>query len=233
MKAPGGTWGAASRSRQAHRAAWAAAPLNPSCHLVTYGGREMTVWSETSPGRFSPSGPAPPPTPRPFGSRTVSSGARPAGDSGCLPPERGGGPEPPLSLRPQDGEKVSYDSGSQSKYSKQQMGNRHHFLIYDLWPEDAGIYQVKVEDADVFSTELEAGSEWAPRGSAGGQSRWTGRARVGASAGAGETGRQWLREHAPHAPRRVRLGRLLFQSPGSRSGWPRGPARGRAQRHTH
>ncbi|XP_036091271.1 immunoglobulin-like and fibronectin type III domain-containing protein 1 [Rousettus aegyptiacus] len=57
-----------------------------------------------------------------------------------------------------DGEKVSYDSGSQSKYSKQQMGNRHHFLIYDLWPEDAGIYQVKVEDADVFSTELEAGT---------------------------------------------------------------------------
>lgn len=142
------------------------------------------MWSETSPGRCSPSGPAPPPTPRPFGSRTVSSGARPAGDSGCLPPERGGGPEPPLSLRPQDGEKVSYDSGSQTKYSKQQMGNRHHFLIYDLWPEDAGIYQVKVEDADVFSTELEAGGEWAPRGSVDGPGP---RRRLGRGGGDGET----------------------------------------------
>lgn len=110
----------------------------------------------------------------------MSPGARPAGDSGCLPPERGWGPEPPLSLRPQDGERVPYDSGSQSKYSKQQLGNRHHFLINDLWPEDAGIYQVKVEDADVFSTELEASGEWASRGSAARRARQ-------ARAGEGET----------------------------------------------
>ncbi|XP_024900555.1 immunoglobulin-like and fibronectin type III domain-containing protein 1 [Pteropus alecto] len=61
-----------------------------------------------------------------------------------------------------DSEKVAYNSGSPTKYSRQQLGNRHHFLIHDLCPEDAGIYQVKVEDADVFSTELEA-SDIPPR----------------------------------------------------------------------
>lgn len=183
--------GAAPCSRQPYRAAWAASPLNLSCHPATL--RCHLRWQRTDsvardiPRAFLALQACSPPAPRPSGSRTVSLGARPAGDGGCPLPEWGWGPEPPLSLRPQDGEEVSYNSGSQTKYSKQQLGNRHHFLIHDLWPEDAGIYQVKVEDADVFSTELEASGEWASRGSAGRQSWLMGRAHIGAMAGEGET----------------------------------------------
>ncbi|XP_023390537.1 immunoglobulin-like and fibronectin type III domain-containing protein 1 [Pteropus vampyrus] len=122
---------------------------------ATYGGRELTPWPETSPQHLFPSGPAPPL----YLALWVQDGVIGCPTSGRqrLPAARvGSGPKPPLSLRPQDSEKVSYNSGSQSKYSRQQLGNRHHFLIHDLCPEDAGIYQVKVEDADVFSTELEA-----------------------------------------------------------------------------
>ncbi|KAM7049868.1 immunoglobulin-like and fibronectin type III domain-containing protein 1 [Molossus nigricans] len=55
-----------------------------------------------------------------------------------------------------DGEMVPYSSDSQSKRSLRRLGKHYHFQIQDLWPEDAGIYEVKVEDAEVFSTELEA-----------------------------------------------------------------------------
>nr|KAF6279809.1 immunoglobulin like and fibronectin type III domain containing 1 [Myotis myotis] len=55
-----------------------------------------------------------------------------------------------------DGEMVPYSSESQAKRSVRRLGKHYHFQIQDLWPEDAGLYQVKVEDAEVFSTELEA-----------------------------------------------------------------------------
>uniref|UniRef100_G3UGL7 Immunoglobulin-like and fibronectin type III domain-containing protein 1 n=1 Tax=Loxodonta africana TaxID=9785 RepID=G3UGL7_LOXAF len=45
---------------------------------------------------------------------------------------------------------------SMTKHCLRQLGKRYHFQIRDLQPEDAGIYQVRVEDAEVFSTELEA-----------------------------------------------------------------------------
>lgn len=77
---------------------------------------------------------------------------------------------------PQDGEMVPYSSDSHTKRSVRRLGKHYHFQIQDLWPEDAGIYQVKVEDAEIFSTELEARGEWASR--------------VGRSAGA-QTGSRW------------------------------------------
>ncbi|XP_059533884.1 immunoglobulin-like and fibronectin type III domain-containing protein 1 [Myotis daubentonii] len=55
-----------------------------------------------------------------------------------------------------DGEMVPYSSESHAKRSVRRLGKHYHFQIQDLWPEDAGLYQVKVEDAEVFSTELEA-----------------------------------------------------------------------------
>ncbi|XP_016067059.1 PREDICTED: immunoglobulin-like and fibronectin type III domain-containing protein 1 [Miniopterus natalensis] len=55
-----------------------------------------------------------------------------------------------------DGEMVPYSSDSQAKRSVRRLGKHYHFQIQDLWPEDAGIYQVRVEEAEVFSTELEA-----------------------------------------------------------------------------
>ncbi|KAM8812631.1 immunoglobulin-like and fibronectin type III domain-containing protein 1 [Rhynchonycteris naso] len=55
-----------------------------------------------------------------------------------------------------DGELVPYSSDRHAKRTMRQLGKHYHFQIQDLWPEDAGIYQVKVEDTEVFSTELEA-----------------------------------------------------------------------------
>ncbi|KAM5205783.1 LOW QUALITY PROTEIN: immunoglobulin-like and fibronectin type III domain-containing protein 1 [Hipposideros larvatus] len=55
-----------------------------------------------------------------------------------------------------DGEMVRYGFDSQSKRHVRRLGRHYQFQIQDLWPEDAGIYQVRVEDAEVFSTELDA-----------------------------------------------------------------------------
>lgn len=43
-----------------------------------------------------------------------------------------------------------------TKHCLRQVGKKYNFIINDLQPEDAGVYQIKVEDVDVFSTELEA-----------------------------------------------------------------------------
>ncbi|XP_059136177.1 immunoglobulin-like and fibronectin type III domain-containing protein 1 [Peromyscus eremicus] len=55
-----------------------------------------------------------------------------------------------------DGEMIPYGFDNQTKHCLRRLGKRYHFLIQDLRPEDAGLYQVMVEDAVVFSTELEA-----------------------------------------------------------------------------
>ncbi|XP_074120764.1 immunoglobulin-like and fibronectin type III domain-containing protein 1 [Sminthopsis crassicaudata] len=55
-----------------------------------------------------------------------------------------------------DGEMIPYVYGNESKHCLRRLGKRYQFHIQDLRPEDAGIYQVKVEDVEVFSTELEA-----------------------------------------------------------------------------
>nr|XP_020858683.1 immunoglobulin-like and fibronectin type III domain-containing protein 1 isoform X1 [Phascolarctos cinereus] len=55
-----------------------------------------------------------------------------------------------------DGEMIRYGYGNETKHCMRRLGKRYHFYIQDLWPEDAGIYQVKVENVEVFSTELEA-----------------------------------------------------------------------------
>lgn len=51
---------------------------------------------------------------------------------------------------------VPYGFDNQTKHCLRQLGKRYQFQIRDLQPEDAGIYQVKVEDAEIFSTELDA-----------------------------------------------------------------------------
>ncbi|XP_040593202.1 immunoglobulin-like and fibronectin type III domain-containing protein 1 isoform X2 [Mesocricetus auratus] len=55
-----------------------------------------------------------------------------------------------------DGEMIPYGFDNQTKHCLRRLGKRYHFLIQDLQPEDAGLYQVMVEDAVVFSTQLEA-----------------------------------------------------------------------------
>uniref|UniRef100_G3VBF6 Immunoglobulin-like and fibronectin type III domain-containing protein 1 n=1 Tax=Sarcophilus harrisii TaxID=9305 RepID=G3VBF6_SARHA len=55
-----------------------------------------------------------------------------------------------------DGEMIPYAYGNESKYCLRRLGKHYYFHIQDLRPEDAGIYQIKVEDVEVFSTELEA-----------------------------------------------------------------------------
>ncbi|XP_023563636.1 immunoglobulin-like and fibronectin type III domain-containing protein 1 [Octodon degus] len=57
-----------------------------------------------------------------------------------------------------DGEMIPYGFNNQTKHCLRRLGKRYYFQIQDLHPEDAGLYQVKVEDAVVFSTELEAGA---------------------------------------------------------------------------
>lgn len=51
---------------------------------------------------------------------------------------------------------VPYGFDNQTKHCLRRLGKRYQFQIRDLQPEDAGIYQVKVEDAEIFSTELDA-----------------------------------------------------------------------------
>ncbi|XP_055274907.1 immunoglobulin-like and fibronectin type III domain-containing protein 1 [Moschus berezovskii] len=55
-----------------------------------------------------------------------------------------------------DGEMVPCGFDNQTKHCLRRLGKHYQFQIQDLRPEDAGIYQVRVEDAHVFSTELEA-----------------------------------------------------------------------------
>ncbi|XP_074076998.1 immunoglobulin-like and fibronectin type III domain-containing protein 1 [Macrotis lagotis] len=55
-----------------------------------------------------------------------------------------------------DGEMIPYGFGNETKHCLRRLGRHYHFYIQDLRPEDAGIYQIKVEDVEVFSTELEA-----------------------------------------------------------------------------
>lgn len=87
---------------------------------------------------------------------------------------------------------VPCSSESHAKRSVRRLGKHYHFQIQDLWPEDAGLYQVKVEDAEVFSTELEASGARAPRepggqvwGGHGGATGWG--AERDADRGAGTT----------------------------------------------
>lgn len=42
------------------------------------------------------------------------------------------------------------------KHYLRRIGKKYNFIINDVQPEDAGLYQVRVEDVPVFSTELEA-----------------------------------------------------------------------------
>ncbi|XP_021232736.1 immunoglobulin-like and fibronectin type III domain-containing protein 1 isoform X3 [Numida meleagris] len=56
-----------------------------------------------------------------------------------------------------DGERVRYGTGDEyRKYYLRRIGKRYHFIVNDVHPEDAGLYQVRVEDVPVFSTELDA-----------------------------------------------------------------------------
>ncbi|XP_006834290.1 PREDICTED: immunoglobulin-like and fibronectin type III domain-containing protein 1 [Chrysochloris asiatica] len=55
-----------------------------------------------------------------------------------------------------DGEMIPFGFDNQTKHCLRHLGKRYYFQIQDLRPQDAGIYQVRVEDAEVFSTELEA-----------------------------------------------------------------------------
>lgn len=55
---------------------------------------------------------------------------------------------------------IPYGFNNQVKHCLRHLGNRYHFRIKDLEPEDAGIYQVKVEDVEIFSTELDASGGW-------------------------------------------------------------------------
>ncbi|XP_019328286.1 PREDICTED: immunoglobulin-like and fibronectin type III domain-containing protein 1 isoform X6 [Aptenodytes forsteri] len=58
-----------------------------------------------------------------------------------------------------DGKRLRY--GMESEYRKhclRRIGKRYNFIVNDVQPEDAGLYQVKVKDVPVFSTELDAES---------------------------------------------------------------------------
>uniref|UniRef100_A0A8C6YMV6 Immunoglobulin like and fibronectin type III domain containing 1 n=1 Tax=Nothoprocta perdicaria TaxID=30464 RepID=A0A8C6YMV6_NOTPE len=56
-----------------------------------------------------------------------------------------------------DGEKLRYGTGDEyRKHCLKQVGKKYTFIVNDVHPEDAGLYQVKVEDVPVFSTELDA-----------------------------------------------------------------------------
>ncbi|XP_037266129.1 immunoglobulin-like and fibronectin type III domain-containing protein 1 isoform X4 [Falco rusticolus] len=58
-----------------------------------------------------------------------------------------------------DGERVRYGTEDEyRKYCLRRIGKRYNFIVNDVQPEDAGMYQVRVEDVPVFSTELDAES---------------------------------------------------------------------------
>ncbi|XP_072701146.1 immunoglobulin-like and fibronectin type III domain-containing protein 1 [Ciconia boyciana] len=56
-----------------------------------------------------------------------------------------------------DGERLRYGTGDEyRKHCLRRIGKRYTFIVNDVQPEDAGLYQVRVEDVPVFSTELDA-----------------------------------------------------------------------------
>ncbi|XP_032566408.1 immunoglobulin-like and fibronectin type III domain-containing protein 1 isoform X2 [Chiroxiphia lanceolata] len=56
-----------------------------------------------------------------------------------------------------DGQRLRYGTGDEyRKHCLRRIGRRYHFIVNDVQPEDAGVYQVRVEDVPVFSTELDA-----------------------------------------------------------------------------
>ncbi|XP_042320216.1 immunoglobulin-like and fibronectin type III domain-containing protein 1 [Sceloporus undulatus] len=56
-----------------------------------------------------------------------------------------------------DGEMINFGLDSDNiKHCLRKVGKKYNFTINDLQPEDAGVYQIKIEDVDIFSTELEA-----------------------------------------------------------------------------
>nr|XP_047926878.1 immunoglobulin-like and fibronectin type III domain-containing protein 1 isoform X2 [Anser cygnoides] len=58
-----------------------------------------------------------------------------------------------------DGERLRYGTGDEyRKHYLRRIGKRYNFIVNDVQPEDAGLYQVRVEDVPVFSTELDAES---------------------------------------------------------------------------
>ncbi|KAM9185417.1 immunoglobulin-like and fibronectin type III domain-containing protein 1 isoform 6-T6 [Mergus octosetaceus] len=58
-----------------------------------------------------------------------------------------------------DGERLRYGTGDEyRKHYLRRIGKRYNFIVNDVQPEDAGVYQVRVEDVPVFSTELDAES---------------------------------------------------------------------------
>ncbi|XP_030321545.1 immunoglobulin-like and fibronectin type III domain-containing protein 1 isoform X3 [Calypte anna] len=55
-----------------------------------------------------------------------------------------------------DGERLRYGTGDEyRKHYMKQIGKKYCFVINDVRPEDAGVYQVRVEDVPVFSTALD------------------------------------------------------------------------------
>lgn len=58
----------------------------------------------------------------------------------------------------QNGEVVDYgdDTDDSFKHNLKKVGDKYTFIINNVGPEDAGLYQVDVEDANMFSTELES-----------------------------------------------------------------------------
>nr|XP_060628533.1 immunoglobulin-like and fibronectin type III domain-containing protein 1 isoform X3 [Anolis sagrei ordinatus] len=55
-----------------------------------------------------------------------------------------------------DGEMINFGLNDDNvKHCLRQVGKKYNFIINDLQPEDAGVYQIKIEDVDIFSTELE------------------------------------------------------------------------------
>uniref|UniRef100_A0A8D1VDI7 Immunoglobulin-like and fibronectin type III domain-containing protein 1 n=1 Tax=Sus scrofa TaxID=9823 RepID=A0A8D1VDI7_PIG len=54
-----------------------------------------------------------------------------------------------------DAKMIPYGFDNQTKHCLRHLGKHYQFQIHDLRPEDAGIYQIRIEDVEVFSTELE------------------------------------------------------------------------------
>ncbi|KAM6191870.1 immunoglobulin-like and fibronectin type III domain-containing protein 1 [Sarcoramphus papa] len=58
-----------------------------------------------------------------------------------------------------DGERLRYGTGDEyRKHCLRRIGKKYNFIVNDVQPDDAGLYQVRVEDVPVFSTELDAES---------------------------------------------------------------------------
>lgn len=50
----------------------------------------------------------------------------------------------------------SKDANSEMKHCLKQVGKKYVFMVKNLNPEDAGIYQVDVEGVNIFSTEFKS-----------------------------------------------------------------------------